>query len=629
MLSDFQPPPLHCLGLERFALTIGHKLNSPCALASAATLTADQHSCAALVHTIQAYDDYFGVGAPTQVVALCYDVSNLVPPIKAATQASRRSGNNTDQKLFNIDSEDGIPPSTGFQEFLRAHNNRDLFASHVGQHVMNCPRGKEAHPDAVLLLIGMPVPPDSARSGEVPGGAATPRQPGTSGSSVAAGEGGLMGGAAGLAPQAGALPGGGERGGEGVGRVGPGQDEDYDVMYVRGGEDRGTRRWPEPEARRGPGIGEGELSTTHVLAHHCAYTGRQPIRSWMVYSNDTDQVMHILLAMATGAIPPTGENRVHVTVRQRKAQGASNFVDVNRVYGAICDVSDWKHGGAEPEWLSKEAKVVLFTVVFFLGGCDFLPAIYNMTFTKMLGFVMTSIGEPGLFPRAIVKKTDGRWGLDSVECVKMLGVCYFQLHKSLFETAYPDGPAELFGSDGIRGNAVNFLDAIRETIFLAKGANGKKNCPHWEALLLHAHRAGAVLEYWLSALEEHAPHVSFEGRGWATTSGKRGEKITKENVVTKLSPYACLEKGGRLRLSTCGCKPDKAVKHGCKTCKCGKGGNKCVVGWCKCCLACEEESAEVDPADADMSPGVAGASRRQQTERRFPGETLWLRACFV
>lgn len=82
----------------------------------------------------------------------------------------------------------------------------------------------------------------------------------------------------------------------------------------------------------------------------------------MVISHVTDQVIHLQLAMATGAIPPAGD-KVKVTVRQRKNQGVSNFVDVNHVYSANCDTSDWAHGGVEPSWLTSEANRPVFRSV--------------------------------------------------------------------------------------------------------------------------------------------------------------------------------------------------------------------------------------------------------------------------
>ena len=127
-------------------------------------------------------------------------------------------------------------------------------------------------------------------------------------------------------------------------------------------------------------------------------------------------------------------------------------------------------------------------------------------------------------------KSEGRWSLHVEECAKMLEVCYFQLHRALFETAYPDWPAELFRCRAIGGDVRKIIDAVRETIFMANGANGKKHCPHWDALLLHAHKAGMALEYWQSARHLRAPSVSYEGRRWGTANGKSGEKITKNNV---------------------------------------------------------------------------------------------------
>lgn len=126
---------------------------------------------------------------------------------------------------------------------------------------------------------------------------------------------------------------------------------------------------------RGNNIGEGELSTTHMVVHHGQYAPGISCKKWVITSIDTDQTVHVILAMSSGKIPV---DEVDVTVKRRKGQGKTEYVFVNRVYRAICTVPDWTGGRedtAAPAWLTDEAKAALFTAVYFMGGCDFLPAI--------------------------------------------------------------------------------------------------------------------------------------------------------------------------------------------------------------------------------------------------------------
>ena len=80
------------------------------------------------------------------------------------------------------------------------------------------------------------------------------------------------------------------------------------------------------------------------------------------------------------------------------------------MYSAIADHHSWRSGltdgDMEPSWLTREAKVVLFVVVYALAGCDFLPSVYNMPFKKMLALTMESICQQGLFDEALIERDE-------------------------------------------------------------------------------------------------------------------------------------------------------------------------------------------------------------------------------
>ncbi|CAN0344877.1 unnamed protein product [Pylaiella littoralis] len=378
------------------------------------------------------------------------------------------------------------------------------------------------------------------------------------------------------------------------------------VLLRRKGED-------EPVKELGPGIGEGELSTTHAIIWHSNYTSRAAVRSWVVTSVDTDQIVHILLAMADGRIKPTGDDQVNVTVRRRKGGGVTQFVDVNRVYTALINGPKWDQGakaffaattgdgqeeqeagepapisGECPPWLEEhagQAKVVLFVVMYFLGGCDFLPAFHFLKLNKMFPYVVETISTPGLFTTPIVVKENGKWTVDVDQCVKMLGVCYFRMHWGIFQVAYPLGAVQMYQE--LEGNDKVFVERVRISIFLACGPKTKKNCPDWDAMTFQVQRAATVLRYWQEAFAEHPNPISFQKLGWVARSGNDTEELTRTNCCIKLSPHALLDHQNLVKLHTCGCKGGrKSPLCNTKKCPCFKLGKACVRGYCKCNAAC-------------------------------------------
>ena len=309
----------------------------------------------------------------------------------------------------------------------------------------------------------------------------------------------------------------------------------------------------------------------HFVIWHHKFNGEHRLRKWTITSIDTDQYIHVLLAMARGRIEPEGLDNTEVTVRRRRGKGACDFLYVNRVYSAIADHDSWRSGLAdgdmEPSWLTREAKVVLFVVVYALAGCDFLPSVYNLPFKKMLALTMESICQKGLFDEALVERDEtGKWTLPLEHGMKLMAVCYVMMHRKVFSAANTTA-ADVFRQ--CERNTTTFIQTVRETIWRAHGASGKKNCPAPDALGYQVQRCGAVLSYWQSAFDEEMELPEFRGEGWQTVSGAE-ENLTAENVAIQLSEYALLSKGGKLKFLTCGCNPDKDPK--CDKCRCYKAG---------------------------------------------------------
>lgn len=67
-----------------------------------------------------------------------------------------------------------------------------------------------------------------------------------------------------------------------------------------------------------------------------------------------------------------------------------------------------------------------------------------MKLPQMFDYVVSTISQPGLFNRPIVNNVDGKWTLDVSECVKMLSVCYCEMHSKSFEVVYEKGAQQLW-----------------------------------------------------------------------------------------------------------------------------------------------------------------------------------------
>lgn len=101
--------------------------------------------------------EYVSYGKTT-VVAICYDIADLVPlvpPIKALEHTSRKAAAGAFDGGFDPRSEAPISNET-FQAFLRAKLNRDLLAGNICSGVLARPDRKGT--GTTMLMLGMTLP---------------------------------------------------------------------------------------------------------------------------------------------------------------------------------------------------------------------------------------------------------------------------------------------------------------------------------------------------------------------------------------------------------------------------------------------------------------------------------------
>ena len=70
-------------------------------------------------------------------------------------------------------------------------------------------------------------------------------------------------------------------------------------------------------------------------------------------------------------------------------------------------------------------------------------------------------------------------------------------------------------------------------MFNLHGNKGNMLCPTLYSLRAQGAWAGAMLDYWQSALKVKMPRLEFKGRSWDTESGTAD--LTKSNVVVVVS----------------------------------------------------------------------------------------------
>ncbi|CAN0096134.1 unnamed protein product [Scytosiphon promiscuus] len=334
----------------------------------------------------------------------------------------------------------------------------------------------------------------------------------------------------------------------------------------------------------------------------------------MVSSVDTDQWMIILLAMGTGKVRPRGEGEVRVTVR--RVTGGRTYILVNRVYDKVCTLRD----GSETAWPADnfdgwvpcdDDKVRLFVLVYLLAGCDFLPAISGMPFEKMWTAALQSVREPGVFRKPLFLEEGGTWVLDEMEAVKLLGTMFFFKHEAAFRTVWRS-PAEILRK--FDGDVSRYVEEIRFVIWRKRDKKSTSTCPSFMSKVLQAKRAGSVLGYWQGGLEEKMRAQVWNGKGWGLNpkgTWAEGEKLTAENCVLWLSEHSYIGPDRKTVTLTCGCAPEKATKHRCRSCGCE--GRSCSL-MCGCRGSCQMERAHSNEVSQTGDKGREDG--RQRTRRR-------------
>lgn len=198
--------------------------------------------------------------------------------IKAATQAKRRAGVAAGEIVFDVESTTPIPAKDKYQSFIRVPGNRDKVASHLWQHITTHPDRKGRHPDADFIAFGVAPLPTDQTAGEDGGAGGAARHFSAPTAGVGVSE---------QSRRATDGRGGASATGCGVMEAGPSSSA---ANETREAPPLPVFVWKEqrstPDKVGGPGIGEGELSTTHAIIHHSRYTREDPIKSWMVTSVD-------------------------------------------------------------------------------------------------------------------------------------------------------------------------------------------------------------------------------------------------------------------------------------------------------------------------------------------------------
>ena len=397
---------------------------------------------------------------------------------------------------------------------------------------------------------------------------------------MGAGGGGAGGGGGGAA-------GGAATGGAAAGGAAADSGSGTATTFLQGQEGYGPNCGRQHEYP-GTGVGEGELVTAHFIVNSWMYCEEPPTK-WLVTSIDTDQWMIILLAMAVGKIRWAGPGKVDVTVK-RVLSGGTDYIWVNRVYGALLGLTDgcesaWPKEDVVPWLVDDSLKVALFALVYLISGCDFLPAFTGLPFRNMWKFLLKGLLQPGLFPNPIIlRNATGLLVLDVVECTRLMATAFYFMHERRFLAADQTPATILEAADG---NVSNYISLIRQSIWNMNGGNSRGACPPEISFWLQGSRADAVAEYWQGAFGWEMPEVKFKGRGWDTAGWDEKEELTKTNVIMPLSEHGFIDNSGKSHVMKCGCSPDAAAnKHGCKTCTCWRSYHKDCSIHCGCGRVC-------------------------------------------
>ncbi|CAM9776761.1 unnamed protein product, partial [Pylaiella littoralis] len=213
-------------------------------------------------------------------------------------------------------------------------------------------------------------------------------------------------------------------------------------------------------------------------------------------------------------------------------------------------------------------KYVSFVVVYLLAGCNFLPAISGLPFEKMWDATLKSVRAQGVFSKPLFVEENGVWALDEIEVVKLVATMFYFKHEPAFRIA-GKCPAEMLTD--VDGNVESYVNAIRVIILRRRATKTASTCPGFKSMLQQVQPAGQVMGYWQDGLQQTMPSRKFDGKGWGFNPKEKwndGERLTAENCVLWLSEYSYVGPDRKTVTIKCGCAPEKARKHRCKTCSC-------------------------------------------------------------
>ena len=231
-----------------------------------------------LNHYVAQVRVYCRLSEETRFVVICNDVGTLIPPIKAHRQSLRAANTGKSGRKWGAGSGDARPGGKDWQAYLQSHDNRYDIARSIRGYFDKMHMSEKIDVDTLIFYgCGDIIPSGDP---DTPFGMEESK----------------------------------ESDGARRGSVEGGQDR-KDLWVWRCGE-RTT------ETSRGPCIGEGGLATTHFLVRNVSrYDAPNRRTRWTITSTDKNQMVHVLLAMASGFVEPAGVNGVDVTVRGTTGKG--------------------------------------------------------------------------------------------------------------------------------------------------------------------------------------------------------------------------------------------------------------------------------------------------------------------
>ncbi|CAN0264687.1 unnamed protein product [Ectocarpus sp. 12 AP-2014] len=237
------------------------------------------------------------------------------------------------------------------------------------------------------------------------------------------------------------------------------------------------------------GFGEGEVQALHHAWMLSQLTGgaTKGARLFEIMSIDTDVWVAALLVYC---VFPSTQN-VRVVVRSQRGVGSTRECQQIDVLQLFDDITHLPHWPAEFTPLQRCLPVI---AAYVLCGTDFTPTLHGITSASMFGAYYQFAKNAGNFgfvrPLGDAEK-DGQAfvGLNvrEEECVKFVGLCYFEKNKKLFES--PDPGKQVKG--GVEPDPTKeWIDHIAWRTYVKHfgRAHWQKVVPDFDVLELHVLR---------------------------------------------------------------------------------------------------------------------------------------------